>query len=157
MGALLAYETAVELEAMGYIPPRQIFVSGALPPFLEKDKPVSHLSDGDFLEHLRELAGTPEKVLNNSDAMQFFLPILRSDFSMVESYRPTALRLLHVSLKVLSGQKDEETPAEKMRMWQNVTMAAAAFREYPGGHFFFSEPAVRQEVFRDLEILRREV
>jgi surfactin synthase thioesterase subunit len=157
MGAILACEIAAELEALRFSLPRQVFVSGALPPFLTRDKPpVSGLHDGAFLEHLRKLDGTPQEILDDPGAMEFFLPILRSDFCLVESYLPTAPRLLRVPLTVLRGQEDEGASADKMQLWQRVTTNSVTIREYPGGHFFFSEPAVRQDVFHDLERLRSE-
>ena len=155
MGALLAYEVAVNLSIMGHQQPRRLFISGTRPPFLpRKSPPVADLPDAEFLEHLKELQGTSAKVLGNCDVMQFFLPILRSDFRLCETYQRIEPHRLQVSLTVLSGEQDQETPEADMRLWQHVTTDAFVFRQYPGGHFFISDPTMFQDVFEDLSNLQ---
>jgi len=148
MGALLAYEITAELAKTGHPQPRRLYVSGSRPPFLPRNKPpVDNLSDSAFLDHLRELQGTPEEVLGDRDVMQFFLPVLRSDFRMVEEYQPVDPPLLQIDVTALSGQQDEGAPKSDVRQWQRVTAGVFEFREYPGEHFFFSDRSVLRDVF----------
>jgi medium-chain acyl-[acyl-carrier-protein] hydrolase len=158
MGSLLAYEIAVKLNIMGHREPRRLVVSGARPLFLSRlFPPVGDLPNADLLEHLKELGGTPEAVLDNNDLMEFFLPILRSDFRLCETYQRSEPHRLQIPLTVLSGRQDHRTPEADMRLWQLVTTGAFALRQYAGGHFFISDPTVFGDVCDDLSSLRSEV
>jgi medium-chain acyl-[acyl-carrier-protein] hydrolase len=155
MGALLAYEVAAQLESAGRPRPFRVFLSGTLPPFLTRDKRmVSDLPDASFLHYLRELQGTPDAILDNQDLMQFFLPILRSDFCLCEEYEAPEPHLLQAPVIALSGEQDQGTSEADMLQWKRVTMGTFESRRYPGGHFFFTDPKVMWSVFDSLQGLQ---
>jgi len=59
---------------------------------------------------LRRLNGTPQAVLQDAELMQFFLPVLRADFAVCETYTYTPIPTPYVSdLSVwrLAGPQDE--------------------------------------------------
>jgi medium-chain acyl-[acyl-carrier-protein] hydrolase len=152
MGALLTYEVAVQLESAGQPHPFKIFLSGALPPFsARKKRMVSDLPNAPFLDHLGELQGTPDAVLNNQELMQFFLPVLRSDFRLCEEYVMCEPRLLRGPVTALSGEQDEKTPEADMLLWKRATRGAFESRRYPGDHFFFTNPNVMWSMFDSLK------
>ena len=39
-----------------------------------------------FIERLRRLNGTPETVSKNEELIELFLPMLRADFTLMETY-----------------------------------------------------------------------
>jgi medium-chain acyl-[acyl-carrier-protein] hydrolase len=152
MGALLTYEVAAQLELAGQPHPFRIFLSGALPPFLARNRRrVSDLPKALFLDHLRELQGTPDAILNNQDLMQLFLPVLRSDFRLCEGYEIPEPHLLQVPVTALSGEQDRETPEADMLLWKRATTSTFESRRYPGDHFFFTDPKVMWSVFDSLQ------
>ncbi len=155
LGAMLTYAIALELQKLPCRQPVKVFVAGARPPFLERDKPpVADMPDDEFVEHLRKLDGTPEAMFEDREFLRFFLPILRADYRLVENYVPAELRLIRAPLVVLRGLVDEGTPSDAMQAWSHVSAATIAFHEYEGGHFFVTHPAVRRDVFLALEKAR---
>ena len=59
-----------------------------------------------FLIQLRHLNGTPEAVLQDAELMQFFLPVLRADFAVCETYTYTAKTPLTCPISVFGGLQD---------------------------------------------------
>lgn len=47
----------------------------------------SHLSDEDFLKWLHVVGGTPPELLAKPEVLKLFLPALKADLHVVESYR----------------------------------------------------------------------
>lgn len=158
MGALLAYEVARLLSSTRHVLPSRLLVSGALPPFLPRQmRAVGHLPDEELIDHLRELQGMPDELLRDRGVMKWVLPIVRSDFQMVEAYRLVEPHLLHVPVTVLSGKQDRTTPKANMHLWRQTTASSFSWREYPGGHFFISNPLVLQDIWEDMAGLRAHI
>jgi medium-chain acyl-[acyl-carrier-protein] hydrolase len=155
MGALLAYEIALGLESLGRHQLCRLFVSGSPAPFAPRKKPrVSHLPDTEFVEHLRELQGTPEKILAEPELMKLFLPVLRSDFALCEGYRFRHTDFLKVALTTLSGEQDEDASEADMQLWRRVTSGEFRTLKFPGGHFFVKENGVMRAVCKEIEEFR---
>jgi surfactin synthase thioesterase subunit len=152
MGGLLAYEVALQLETAGQPHPFKIFLSGAVPPFSGRiRRTVSELPNAALLEHLRELRGTPDAILDDHVLMQFLLPVLRSDFRLCEGYKAHKPHLLSTPVTALSGEQDESTTAADMLLWKRATISAFESLRYPGGHFFLTDPSVPLSVFDSLQ------
>jgi len=45
------------------------------------------LADTNLIEELRRLEGTPEEILSNQELMTALLPVIRSDFKLVETHQ----------------------------------------------------------------------
>jgi medium-chain acyl-[acyl-carrier-protein] hydrolase len=81
MGALISFELARYLRSRDRPEPSHLFVSGRNAPQLPlTDPPLYTLPESDFLEGLRSLNGTPQRVLENTDLMRLLLPCLQADF-----------------------------------------------------------------------------
>ena len=97
MGALLAFELARGLRRRHKLLPVHLFVSGYRAPQLPPaELPFSHLPDAEFIDRVRQYGGVPDLVAQNEELMEIFLPILRADFAMTETYvyqRGIALRM----------------------------------------------------------------
>jgi len=52
--------------------------------FTQAETPIHDLRTQQFVEALRELDGTPEEILNNSELLQWLLPLLRADFRIAD-------------------------------------------------------------------------
>jgi medium-chain acyl-[acyl-carrier-protein] hydrolase len=153
MGALIAYEVALRLEAAGARLPDRLFVSGARAPFLPSDRPpVSHLPEAEFIAHLRDLNGTTDDILENQELMEIMTPVLRADFGICERYRPCAPRMLRTPLVVLHGSDDDSVPAAGADAWRQVTTNTVRRREFTGDHFF-----IRDHVSGIADLLAREL
>jgi surfactin synthase thioesterase subunit len=99
IGAKIAFELARELRRKKGVQPVLLFVSGSRPPHIPEPRPLHLLPEHEFTEEHRRFSGTPEAVMQSRDLMEMYLPILRTDFTVDETYvysdalTPTALRL----------------------------------------------------------------
>ena len=87
MGALISFELARQLRRTGAPLPIHLFVSGHQAPHLpDRNPPLHALPEGEFMDKLRELNGTPEEVLRHAELRELLIPILRADFAVCETY-----------------------------------------------------------------------
>jgi len=137
MGGLLGFELVRYLRRNHGFSPIHLLISGHRAPQVPAPNPPIHaLPDPALREKLRHLNGTPAAVLNHPELMQLFLPVLRADFAIVETYRYSPEPPLKCPLTVLGGLQDPEVHPDDLRAWQNQTTAAFTLKLFPGDHFF---------------------
>ena len=137
LGASLCYELARRLERDGGPRPLRLFVSGRRAPHRPRPGPIIHrLPDDQFVEELRQLQGTPDGVLENPELMELFLPILRADFQLGETYSLAAPEPLDCPLSAYGGVQDTEVSHDELQEWRRYTNADFQLRPFPGNHFF---------------------
>lgn len=156
MGALIAFELAREIRRRGLSEPAQLFVSGCEAPQLApQETPVGHLSDDELLQRIREFAGTPEEVLQHVELMRFFLPVLRADFCVVESYAYHDHGPLSCPLSAFGGMQDPTIDRERLEAWRLQSLSLFRLRMIPGGHFYLDQarPVLLQAILYDLQTL----
>ncbi len=159
LGALLAFELAHELLALGCRPPLALFACGTAAPTRREDYDGKRWrepkSDVELIDELRELQGTPEQVLANHELMSLTLPILRADFLLCGTYAYRQRHALHCPVHVLGGA-DDRASDEQLRAWRHETQGPFSLRMFPGGHFFIhdQEPDVLAAVTATLQPLR---
>lgn len=153
MGALLAFEVARELRRRGAPFPSHLFVSGHRAPGLpERNAPLHHLSDGEFLTALRRYGGMPAAVLEQPELMEMVLPILRADFALIEAWRELQGAPLDLPITAFCGEDDANATVEEMDSWRAHTLGEFTRITLPGGHFFIqsAEPALLDVMTRAL-------
>jgi surfactin synthase thioesterase subunit len=67
--------------------------------------------------------------------MDFFEPILRSDFKAVETYQYSQLPKLDIPITIGYGT-EEDLKEEEINAWQLECARPVEFISFPGGHFF---------------------
>jgi len=157
LGAALAFEVARRFQRDRRPGLVHLFVSGRRAPHLPPDeRPTYNLPDEQFLRELRRLAGTPEDVLQDTEFLELFIPLLRADFCLSETYAYRHDAPLAVPITAYGGAEDETVPPEKLEGWREHT--TSSFRQviFPGGHFFVNEAraSVLSELRRELESTR---
>ncbi|RWU21416.1 thioesterase [Pseudomonas alkylphenolica] len=139
LGALLAFELAHELQALGCPSPLALFASGTAAPSRREDYDGGEWrepkSDAVLIEELRALNGTPEEVLANRELMSLTLPVLRADFLLCGRYVYRQRPPLHCPLHVLGGEDDRATDAQLLA-WRQESLGDFSLEMFPGGHFF---------------------
>lgn len=85
MGGKIAYELEKRMEKRGKTA-RCFMVSGSRIPSIPEPNPIYHLPDDEFKKVLGRFEGTPKEILENQELLDFFLPMLRADFTMDETY-----------------------------------------------------------------------
>ena len=133
LGAFVAYEAALRLGAVSLI------VSGCPAPHLTRPKqPVHLLPDREFMTVLDELGGIPPAIRESRDLMSLFLPVLRSDMELHETYsRPIPTRL-PCDVIAFGGEDDRSVQPWQLDAWRQVSDDFQV-RFFPGGHFFLRD------------------
>ena len=86
MGSLLAYELYYKIDELNFRKPKHIFFSGYKAPSIVREiENIYTLPNYDFMRKIMELGGTPEELMKNKELLQIFLPIIRSDFKILEN------------------------------------------------------------------------
>jgi medium-chain acyl-[acyl-carrier-protein] hydrolase len=150
MGALIAFELARELRRRGAPKARRLFVAGFASPDAPRTSDPSRerhrLNDRELTAELRDFGGTPARLLNDPEVMRHVLPILRADFSVIETWRRRDEAPLDMPIAGLAGADDREAPQAEMTGWGRHSSAGFRLTVFPGDHFFIHAPNVRQAV-----------
>lgn len=145
MGAGVAYEVACELPARVGRDPLVLFVSGRRAPHLPLRRPASTpLDDEALMAMMKKLNGTPPEVLQDRDLMTLYLPCLRADFELNDSYVRRREARLVCPVAGFVGDSDPEVSPTELEEWRNVTTGAFSFRIFDGDHFYLK--AARPDV-----------
>lgn len=139
MGGLICYELTHYLRKNYKLQPAQLVVSGCRAPhFIEDREQTYKLPDAEFIEKMRKLNGTPPEILSNSELMQLFLPTLRADFAVVETYHYSPSPLLTCPITALGSTDDPEVSMAHILAWQEYTAGTFFHHIFPGDHFFIN-------------------
>ncbi len=156
MGSAVAYELAARLERDHGRRPRCLLVSGRRAPQLPARRPPMYvLPENGFTERLRMLNGTPREVLDDEALLRLFLPTLRADFAVNETYVPVPGPPLSCPVSALTGSADPEVTVEEMAHWRSATTGDFSLRVFYGDHFYLkSRPgdvleAIRQDLTKE--------
>jgi medium-chain acyl-[acyl-carrier-protein] hydrolase len=148
MGALLAYELAHALTAIG-IRPAHVIVSGHRAPHLpSRGRRVHQFSRDELIDELRSLDGIPAEVLDAPDFLDCILPIVRTDFEVVETYAYHARPPLTCDVTVLGGNEDATVSVDELRPWREHTRGRCDVHVLSGGHFFIRSAAAEELISR---------
>lgn len=141
MGALITYEVCKRIKQEGYPAPVHIFISGKQAPQAKSEKPNCYsLPEDEFIKHILNYNGTDDVVFKNKELASLFIPILRADFKLVETYKfDCSDDYLECDVSVFSGAEDRAVSWEDLSGWQEVTKGNCNFYQFKGGHFFINE------------------
>ena len=139
LGARVAFECVRRLRQLNIQLPEHLFVSGSRSPEIPEPKPLHHLDDTRFVEELKRFSGTPQVILENRELMELFLPILRADFTLDETYSFVEAPPLPVPVTAFCGTDDEEATFEEMEGWRRHTVSSFNLHFVEGEHFFVLE------------------
>lgn len=139
MGSLLAYELYYKISDSNYRKPTHIFFSGhKAPSNIGTRENTYSLPDSDFMKKIMELGGTPEELMNNQELLQIFLPIIRNDFKILETYnyeeRDTKIEC---DVSILNGKQDFIS-LEAILAWKNHLCRGFKVYNFEGNHFFIN-------------------
>lgn len=157
MGATIGLFAAQKMEDL-LDPPEYLIVSGnAGPGAKEIDaegkeviQPKRYLmNDEDFKEELRELGGIPEAILESEEMYDFFSPIIRADFEVLEK-EDLSLRKIKINTPIHAMMGDSEKKADQIENWKKFTTEDFSQRIFEGNHFFIhSYPSELMQTIMD--------
>lgn len=137
LGAMIAHEVAVTLQKEKKTLPHHLFVSGRRAPHIPRREEDYHtLSDTLLIEKIQEFNGTPLQIFDTPELISLFLPMLRADFKISETYRLKEFLPLRCNLTALGGTQDPTVTVEDIKEWKNYTLQDFQYHLFPGNHFF---------------------
>ena len=153
LGAALAYEVAVALSAVSLPAPVHLFVSGRGGP--SRGPETTHtfsLPEEDFIRHVKAYGGMPDAVLSNAELRAVFLPLLRDDIRLIDTYIPTGDCVLACPITAFAGSADPCVGPDALEAWSQSTDAAFRVKLVAGGHFYLRDhgTVLVDEMMRDL-------
>lgn len=141
MGTMIAFELAYKIRDNNLPMPIHIIFSGRCAPYVSREgkRVLHHLSDAEFKKQLLEMGGTPKEFFDHPELLEVFLPLLKGDFRLTETYvHPPKDAPLDVDFTVFSGKQDEDTPEEVEAFAQHTTKTCDV-HFFEGEHFFIHE------------------
>lgn len=101
-------------------------------------KPLHSLPEKEFIEELEGLGGTPPEILAQKELMELFLPVLRSDFSLSETFKYNGDHKLQCTASLLFGEQDNDVPEKDVMAWRELIDHPVTTHKFEGGHFFIN-------------------
>lgn len=138
MGAIIAFELTKRLceKQQG---PKVLICSGRKAPQFHSKEIIHNLEEKEFIKRIIELGATPAELFESQELTEIFLPILQSDFKIIEEYRYSNTRThMNCDLVVMSGQLDDISQ-EELFGWQQHSSKPCLFQFFEGGHFFIHD------------------
>ncbi|MFE3025303.1 thioesterase II family protein [Nocardia tengchongensis] len=138
MGATVAFETALRLEARGRRL-RTFFVSGRTAPSEPPPDTTIKTDDATLIAELERLANDPRSVavLRTDPALAAaVLPSIRNDYHAIERYVHIPGVPLHCPIVGLTGADDPVVTPAQLERWRMHTAGAFELHIFPGSHFY---------------------
>ncbi len=133
MGAQLGLEVVAQLEKLNYFPDK-LLVSGNAGPDPNKVEQKHLLGRKAFIKELKDMGGMPADFFEHEDLVDLYIPILKSDFKIVEEHPAYSPRLTKTEIIALMGNEEEE--AVNISNWKKFTMKKCEYKVLKGNHFF---------------------
>ena len=84
-----------------------------------------------------------EKALANARFMRAFLPVLRADYTLVDTYAYAPERPLRCPIHLYTRTEDTMVSGRGQAEWHRETSGDFMVHHFPGGHFFLQEDESR--------------
>lgn len=146
MGAHIAFAVAMALEdarakgvGHGAGGVSHLFVSASRAPGVRPPRLLHPLPDGELLDAMASLGGTPPEVLGNSELMAFALPMIRTDLTLLERWLPEPGLTVSCPVSAFGGEDDLLADPGLIAGWEAFTSGSFARRVFPGDHFYLRE------------------
>jgi surfactin synthase thioesterase subunit len=94
------------------------------------------LADDELVRTLEAIGGMPPTMLETPDLLQIYLPVIRADFELCETWVPLPAAPLGCEIVVLGGLDDERVDDEDLAAWRRQTTGRCDVIRLPGGHFY---------------------
>jgi surfactin synthase thioesterase subunit len=152
MGALVAYELTRSLLRGNRPVPSWLGISACNPPsprFWQGAQRRDLLSGDRLRRWLADNGHLPPELLADDELWKLFHPTFRSDFGLVDTWRPQpAAAPIPVPVTAFGGTSDPMAQPQALQLWSEHTERFLGARLYTGGHFYLTSH--RQEISRQI-------
>jgi medium-chain acyl-[acyl-carrier-protein] hydrolase len=152
MGGGIAWELAVAAAREG-TPPVHLFLSARRAPGSNPTHPpLFALPEPLMIQEVERLYGPfPDVLKQHPGLLQTFLPTMRADLKLLDTWVPTLDVLTDVPITVYGGVDDLAVPAHSLDGWAERTTGPFEKVMVPGGHFMVRDATdVRDHLMRAL-------
>ncbi|MEU0313005.1 thioesterase domain-containing protein [Nocardioides sp. NPDC006273] len=134
LGAYVAHAAVKELQRRG-VEVDGLGVAAAEAPVRPPALVRHELDDESFAAAISTLGGTPPEVFAEPSLRAMFLPVLRADFALAETYAP-GLEPVSCPIAASYGREDRDVDPEGVKRWVELTTGPFEVTGYRGDHFF---------------------
>jgi surfactin synthase thioesterase subunit len=140
MGALIAHRLAYRLASERLGEPVHLFAAAHRGPGVQRRRPTLHALPGDeFWQSLATYDGMSRDVTENLELRALFEPLLRADFSVVETAEPVPDVVLSCPITAIGGDADHSVAIDELDAWRHATFGPFDRLTLPGHHFFITD------------------
>jgi surfactin synthase thioesterase subunit len=143
MGAILGFLLVHKLKNEDKTLPKHLFLASRLSPDAYKNEPdIIGIASDDFWKVVQQYDGVPEQLFAHKELMEFYEPLLRSDFELLQNFNESFenIATMDIPVSILLGDKDvRNVSLEKMKGWHKFFTAGFEIQSFDGGHFFLYE------------------
>lgn len=139
LGTKVVYELALLIKECPWLcQPAGVIISAGKAPCFHEENPIYYLSDSEFASEVARFEGTPKAILENEKLLKFFLPMLRADFKIDETYVRNDIRKLDCPILGLMGTEDKELTLQELKKWSEYTTDVFDYKYITGAHMFLN-------------------
>jgi medium-chain acyl-[acyl-carrier-protein] hydrolase len=155
MGSILAFEVIRHLKNLNIPEPVHLVVSSCPAPHMaDFNYGINGLSDKQFIDLLCKYNGLPDALQNDAQLLDLFIPILRADIDMLETYEYKPGEPLSCPITAFGGISDFMIKTEELNSWGLETDGKFDVRMFPGDHFYLNNVSYEKTVMEFNSIIR---
>lgn len=140
MGSVIALALSRALQKQNLPLPKELFLAARKAPHLpNRSRMLHNLPDDELVSELLRYQATPSAVFENEELRRIFLPIIRADFSLGETYVCQPEPILQIPITVFGGTQDNIVTQDELIAWQSYTAQQFSIQMLDDGHFFSKE------------------
>ncbi|WP_289391597.1 thioesterase domain-containing protein [uncultured Phocaeicola sp.] len=142
MGCLLAFELYYRLKDLGYSATHVFLLGNHAPHEMNNEKKIDLFSEEALLNKLTVYGEEICMIMEDEEIKAFFLPIIRSDFEVLQSYKYRKYRKkIECECTIINGNKDLSIADYNLDDWRDYISSSCCcyFETIPGGHFFVQD------------------
>ena len=138
MGSMLAFQLVHKIQENRYPMPMRLFVSGRKSPIYSSIGENMHDASIEKIKaKMLSYGGTPPEVFEDPKLIEYFLPVIRADYYMMEKFVYKDFEeKLDCKIAVFYGLDDKDTDEETVKEWSKYTMSNINVYAFEGNHFF---------------------
>ena len=139
LGGLISFELARMIDTNNNIKLTHLIVSACQAPQLSHLKKfLYHLPDNEFISEIKKYNGIPKEILQEPELLyEVILPILRSDFTISDTYRYKKRDKIKPKVTAICGKEDDTFDINNILKWSEETNNFD-YKYFTGDHFFIN-------------------
>ena len=138
LGTKFVYELALKIQSDKKTMPNGMIISAGKAPCFKELNPIHKLNDKEFIKEMGRFSDKPLEIMKNIEFMKIFLPTLKADFYLAETYLNTKIVAVESPIMGLMGTEDKELTIEELVKWGDYTYKGFSYHFIEGGHMFIN-------------------